>query len=103
MEESHSVAAKTESVDGRFGDISRWVERNEGITTVSPEDVIDTWDKFKLWAGNIGARQTPDSAASLESRLKGARRVLGQVIDLLDTIQEALDDCMDPTLTINLL
>ncbi|KAK6851945.1 hypothetical protein PG995_012070 [Apiospora arundinis] len=95
MEETQSVAAKTESVDGRFEDISRWIERNEGITTVSPEDVIDTWDKFKLWAGNIGARQTPDSAASLESRLKGARRVLGQVIDLLDTIQEALDDLFE--------
>lgn len=93
MENPTSVASRTEAVESRYKDIVRCIDSNDGTTTVSAEDVSDAWDKFKLWAGNIGARRTPDSAASLESRLKGAKRVLEQVVRLLNGIQEALDDC----------
>lgn len=103
MEEPQSVAARTGAVESRFENIVHCIKRNERITTVSSEDVADAWDKFKLWAGNIGARQTPDSPASLESRLQGARRVLEQVVNLLGAIQEACDDCKDPVLADALL
>ena len=99
MEDTQTVAARTGAVEIRFESIVHCIERNEGTTTVSSDDVTDAWDKFKLWAGNIGARQTPDSAASLESRLKGARRVLEQVINSLDAIQEASDDCKNTAST----
>ncbi|KAK8123785.1 hypothetical protein PG999_003703 [Apiospora kogelbergensis] len=95
MEEPQSVAARTGAVESRFENIVHCIKGNERITTVSSEDVADAWDKFKLWAGNIGARQTPDSPASLESRLQGARRVLEQVVNLLGAIQEACDDLFE--------
>ncbi|KAK8091823.1 hypothetical protein PG997_002184 [Apiospora hydei] len=90
-----SVSSQTEAVETRCGDIVRCIDANNGITNISSGDVTDVWDKFKLWAGNIGARQTPNSAASLESRLKGAKRVLEQVVRLLNDIQEALDDLFE--------
>ncbi|KAK8022470.1 hypothetical protein PG993_013237 [Apiospora rasikravindrae] len=95
MDNPQSVSSQTEAVETRCGDIVRCIDTNNGITNVSSGDVTDVWDKFKLWAGNIGARQTPNSAASLESRLKGAKRVLEQVVRLLNDIQEALDDLFE--------
>ncbi|KAK8076171.1 hypothetical protein PG994_003443 [Apiospora phragmitis] len=95
MDNPRSVASQTEAVESRCGDIIRCIDTNDGSTNISSEDVVDVWDKFKLWAGNIGARQSPNSAASLESRLKGARRVLEQVVRLLNDIQEALDDLFE--------
>ncbi|KAK7937677.1 uncharacterized protein PG986_014545 [Apiospora aurea] len=95
MDNLQSVSSQTEAVETRCGDIVRCIDTNNGITNIASVDVTDVCDKFKLWAGNIGARQTPNSAASLESRLKGAKRVLEQVVRLLSDIQEALDDLFE--------
>ncbi|KAK7918485.1 hypothetical protein PG985_010359 [Apiospora marii] len=95
MESPQCVASQTEAVESRCRDIIRCIDSNDNTTKVTSGDVTDVWDKFKLWAGNIGARQVPNSASSLESRLKGARRVLEQVLRLLNDIREALDDLFE--------
>ncbi|KAK3681014.1 hypothetical protein B0T22DRAFT_358411, partial [Podospora appendiculata] len=57
---------------------------------VSADAVRDVRDKFWLWAGNIGARNAPESAFSLESRLGAAVELLEQVADLINDLIDAL-------------
>src|SRR6266566_131123 len=99
-----SVAIKTGKAETRFYDLIRELElgvdapngnclslpdAHDGAhadsdtipqqKTVSAEAVSDVQDRFKLWAGNIGARHRPESALSLESRLAAAEEILEQV------------------------
>ena len=52
--------------------------------------VRDELDRFKIWAGNIGATLKPESRASLDHRLKGAPGVARLVLDCLHDLEESL-------------
>jgi hypothetical protein len=92
-DEEQTVASRTRIVEDRFRDLITEIVSCSKTSSVSTEAATDASDKFKLWAGNIGARQLPTSPASLESRLVTAKRILEQVEDLLDELLLALKDC----------
>ena len=58
----------------------------------SPPQIMlrDELDRFKIWAGNIGATLKPESRASLDHRLKDAPGVVRLVIDCLHDLEESL-------------
>jgi hypothetical protein len=111
MDAPESVAAKVERVETRFIEVKSALGTN--IQNVGPysalgkrqrltrpqmgvalEEVGDVSDRFLLWAGNIGARNAPESKFSLESRLAAAGELLDQVLDLLGDLDDALEDRM---------
>ncbi|KAK3303684.1 uncharacterized protein B0T15DRAFT_421124 [Chaetomium strumarium] len=95
---SGSVADKTGRVEKCFINIIRELRENPTLHSKADaaanltETVTDVLDRFRLWAGNIGARNAPDSPFSLESRLAAASEVLEQVEDLLNDLMDALSD-----------
>lgn len=69
---------------------------SEGPHSLEPiyqATIIDSLERFQLWAGNIGAAVDPRKKISLEARLKDASEVKEQIYDLLCDLNEALDDC----------
>ena len=52
--------------------------------------VRDEFDRFKIWAGNIGATLKPESRASLDHRLNAAPNVARLVLDCLLDLKESL-------------
>lgn len=60
--------------------------------SVTADEVGDVRDKLRLWAGNIGAKNAPESNFSLESRLAAATELLEQVAELLGDLDTALED-----------
>ena len=73
---------------------------NRLITTVDESDdkkpelsskiVVDERGRFHVWAGNIGALQSPISAASLDSRLSDAPQVQRQVLMILERLIQSI-------------
>ena len=52
------------------------------------DQVDDELTRFSLWMGNIGALHRPESAMSLESRLREADEVLIHIQELLENLNE---------------
>ncbi|RYP03946.1 hypothetical protein DL764_004780 [Monosporascus ibericus] len=92
-----SSAAKFKDAEVRFQALVTQLESHDqdGGQVVTTDAVTDALDRFKLWAGNIGAVHTADSKLSLEFRLAAAPELLEQVSDLLDDLIEALDDLQE--------
>jgi len=86
-------------IANRVGDVERLFHEIDGGQVsgciVGADEVNDVRDRFRLWAGNIGARNAPESKFSLETRLASARELLEQVIDLLSDLTDALEDLLD--------
>lgn len=59
---------------------------------VQPPKVEDVLDKFKLWAGNLGALHQAHKRLSLESRLADSPEVQDEICEQLDDLQEAIQD-----------
>ncbi|KAK4452751.1 hypothetical protein QBC34DRAFT_29307 [Podospora aff. communis PSN243] len=112
MDAPEPVSAKVERVETRFSEVKLALGTNSSNVrphlahrirqTVDllqiglvPEEVGDVYDRFLLWAGNIGARNTPESKFSLESRLAAAGELLDQVLDLLNDLNDALEDLLE--------
>ena len=57
---------------------------------VPNESIVDAMDRFKIWAGNIGALQS--GRASLDDRL-GHSDVRNEVLRLLKQLLGSLTDC----------
>ncbi|KXX82782.1 hypothetical protein MMYC01_200765 [Madurella mycetomatis] len=91
------ISTRTGDVERRFSEILGELQSGSSAltTTVSADAVGDVRDKFRLWAGNIGARNDPASPFSLESRLVAASELLDQVADLLSDLADALDDLLE--------
>jgi hypothetical protein len=51
-------------------------------------NISDTFDRFKVWAGNIGAHRRGQS--SLDYRLRDASHILQKVLRFLSEIQSSL-------------
>ncbi|KAI0965397.1 hypothetical protein F4678DRAFT_335366 [Xylaria arbuscula] len=93
--ERPTIFFRTRAAEGRFNELITHAKSGSETLSISVEAAIDASDKFKLWAGNIGARHFPTSAASLEARLVSANRILEQVEDLRDDLILALDDLLE--------
>jgi hypothetical protein len=59
---------------------------------ISHLQVSECSGQFRIWAGNIGALQTIQSASSLDYRLREVPKVSKQVLSLLEDLEEALAD-----------
>jgi hypothetical protein len=59
---------------------------------ISHLQVCDAYGQFKIWAGNIGAFQSAQSASSLDYRLREVPKVSKQVVALLGDLDEALEN-----------
>ncbi|KAI8956283.1 hypothetical protein F4801DRAFT_10365 [Xylaria longipes] len=94
-DEEQTVASRTLIAEYRFNDLITQLKSGSKTSPISIEAATDALDRFKLWAGNIGARQHATSPVSLEARLLAAKRILEQVKDLLDDLILALDDLLE--------
>ena len=56
--------------------------------------LCDEFDRFKLWAGNIGATLNPQSKASLDDRLRASSQVARLVLDCLRDLEISLSTSM---------
>ncbi|KAI8635553.1 hypothetical protein F5Y19DRAFT_14534 [Xylariaceae sp. FL1651] len=92
--EELTVATRTRIAEDHFRRLITQLESGSELSYISIEAATDVFDRFKLWAGNIGARQPVTSPASLEARLMNANRILEQVENLLDDLILALDDLL---------
>ncbi|KAI0413521.1 hypothetical protein F5X98DRAFT_366486 [Xylaria grammica] len=66
-------------------DEQKWAEAQVQLSSVQ-----DELSRFKVWAGNMGAHRTGRS--SLEYRLRDASHIKSQVLRLLESLRELLDD-----------
>ena len=67
--------------------------RGSPDTRLSVSLVSDGFDRFRLWAGNIGAIYVPNRQdASLDLRLKDVPMIADEVIGCLKDLLEELDD-----------
>ena len=62
--------------------------------TVLTSEGVDGLGRFRIWAGNIGAFQRFESKSSLDYRLRDARKIVLQIVSLLDDLAESLEDGM---------
>ncbi|TVY27474.1 Exocyst complex component [Lachnellula hyalina] len=58
-------------------------------------EAVDCLGRFKIWAGNIGALQRPESQSSLDYRLRDASKIAAQIVDLLDELAESIEDVVE--------
>lgn len=68
-------------------------------TSQSPEylgiavsTALDELDRFKIWAGNIGALLSIGNQISLDHRLRDTPKISGQIVELPEDLCEALKD-----------
>ena len=54
--------------------------------------LIDQLGRLKIWAGNIGAFQELPLPSSLDYRLREAPKIVKQVIELLDDLNDTLQE-----------
>ncbi|KAJ8116681.1 hypothetical protein OPT61_g1931 [Boeremia exigua] len=59
---------------------------------LSADSILDEFDRFKLWAGNIAAHKK--GRRSLEYRLRDAVQLRLETLDLLQSLSSVLDDKM---------
>jgi HPt (histidine-containing phosphotransfer) domain-containing protein len=85
--EGKACARHLDQICALFEDEER--QLTYGITHLQ---VCDSYGQFKIWAGNIGALQTVQSASSLDYRLREVPKVAKQVVSLLEDLYEALED-----------
>lgn len=85
-----SIADRSSEVRQSILDLLHNTKTDEiPLETQGAEDILD---RFKLWAGNLGAFHKPHKGMSLESRLADSPEVQGQICEQLDDMQEAMQD-----------
>ncbi|CAG8954756.1 hypothetical protein HYFRA_00004681 [Hymenoscyphus fraxineus] len=91
---SSAVASQSKACVRHFDELCALFEDEERQFTydISYSQVCDSYAQFKIWAGNIGALQTIPSASSLDYRLREVPKVSGQVISVLEDLEEVLQD-----------
>ncbi|KAI1122742.1 hypothetical protein F5Y10DRAFT_270798 [Nemania abortiva] len=92
-----TVASRTRLAEDRFNEIINQLELSGKVSSISIESVTDALDRFKLWVGDVEARQPAASPTSLEARLATAGRTLQQVEDLQGGLIKALNDLLEIT------
>ncbi|CCC13791.1 unnamed protein product [Sordaria macrospora k-hell] len=64
-------------------------------TTVTAPSVQDAFERFMLWAGNLGALRKPTSKLSLDTRLANSQEVRDYIDREIKNMCEALEDLMN--------
>jgi hypothetical protein len=83
-------------VSGLIADLSRAVTDIRCDDTIHEQDRVhqsvlqDNLDRFKLWAGSLGALHSPSDPRSLEHRLRKAPQVKTRVNDFLAELSRSL-------------
>jgi hypothetical protein len=83
-------------VSGLLSDLSRAVTDIRCDDTIHEQDRFhqsvfqDSLDRFRLWAGSLGALHSPSDPRSLEQRLRKAPQVKTRVNDLLAELSRSL-------------
>jgi len=93
-----SIAQVTRRTRQKFVEILQLLDsaKLDTIGAASKTDLVDTFDRFQLWAGNIGAAIDGQKKISLEWRLRDALEIKEQIIELQYDLVEGLDDCRYP-------
>ncbi|PMD16118.1 hypothetical protein NA56DRAFT_649723 [Hyaloscypha hepaticicola] len=88
------IAFHGKACSQHFYQLCALLEDAEGqaIYGISHLQVSECSGQFRIWAGNIGALQTIQSASSLDYRLREVPKVSKQVVSLLEDLEEALAD-----------
>ena len=88
------IAAKGKACAQQFHQLCTLLEdpERQAIYSISHLQASECSGQFRIWAGNIGALQTIQSASSLDYRLREVPKVSKQVLSLLEDLEEALAD-----------
>ncbi|KAI0553067.1 hypothetical protein F4679DRAFT_581156 [Xylaria curta] len=98
LKPSGSIAAAVHNIKSLFTELVNTytaidADRDE-VGPLSAPAVQDMLDRFRLWAGSLGATHQPQSKLSLEQRLICAPEILAHVREHLSELQESLDDAL---------
>lgn len=86
-----SIADRSSDVRETLSSLSASARATQ--TALELQKVEDVHDRFKLWAGNLGALHQPHKRISLEARLADSPEVQDHICEQLDDMQEAAQDC----------
>ncbi len=84
-----SIAHKAHECVCRFNALCALLPEADQIARPA---LVDLLGRFKIWAGNIGAFQELPLPSSLDYRLREAPKIVDQVIELLDDLDETLQE-----------
>jgi hypothetical protein len=94
--EMQSIAQLTRETRESFAKLLEFLETAEGGLDGKAlrATLSDAFERFQLWAGNIGAAVDAHRKISLEWRLRDAAEIKEQICELQSDLIEALNDCM---------
>jgi hypothetical protein len=92
MEAIASICALTGQVTPRLQQLAIVLNSTQELSALRA-GVQDASEKFRLWAGNIGAYHATTKKTSMEYRLRAAPQLRQEVCTLLCELNEALEDC----------
>lgn len=89
------ISAAVSNCDKAFCDLATQLSDRsiEELTGLKRLDALDAADRFKIWAGNLGAFKSLSSEASLEFRLRESPKITSQISDLLLDLEATLRSC----------
>jgi len=86
-----TIAADCSHIVSAFNQlISKLAEPTCNTPDLASTDIQDQQGRFHVWAGNIGALQSPGSLASLDSRLKDAPQIRAQILKILARLIQSI-------------
>ena len=87
-----SLSQRCRDCEASFIDLKRSLD---GCTQESDESrprVLDQYERFRIWAGNIGARQDYTVKTSLDWRVREAPNIQHQIGELLEDLRSAVEE-----------
>lgn len=84
-----SVAPKAHACVEQYNQVYRVIPETDSLVRST---VGDQFGRFKIWAGNIGALQKASLSSSLDYRLREAPKIVAQIIELLEDLQQTLQE-----------
>jgi hypothetical protein len=97
MEAAPLIAAQVHLTGAGFVSLEEALRTSSQYAAqVPPEAVIDAFERFKIWAGNIAAHRK--GRRSLEHRLRDAAHLKDEVHSQLAALQDSLQQGDDSTL-----
>ena len=94
LEGDSPIASRTRLCLAKLEALCEKLPRPEwtGNNVANVFDTPDQRDRFKIWAGNMGALQDIQFPTSLDYRLREAPRVVALITELLGDLEEALEE-----------
>jgi hypothetical protein len=90
MDPSPPISSRVHAAGARFVGLEQALRDSPLYAAqVPPEAIVDEFDRFKIWAGNIAAHRK--GRRSLEYRLRDATHLKDETHSLLTALQESLE------------